>query len=166
MGFKRISSCWVNIWKSVTERLPASLTNFWSVQIVILKVFFLLKYFCFLYQTSEQLTMPITACTFNSKGNIFAYSSSYDWSKVIIELYTSLVLHEWIGNRETELQYLFLSRDTSTSTPNSSPRSFSEIAQMSWNPGKNKYYKGCCRSLTDFCAMSKSCTSPQELGLV
>lgn len=75
--------------------------------------------------------MPITACTFNSKGNIFAYSSSYDWSKVIIELYTSLVLHEWIGNRETEPQYLFLSRDTSTSTPNSSPRSFSEIAQMS-----------------------------------
>ena len=26
--------------------------------------------------------MPITACCFNSRGNIFAYSSSYDWSKV------------------------------------------------------------------------------------
>lgn len=32
-------------------------------------------------KTSEQLNMPITACCFNSKGNIFAYSSGYDWSK-------------------------------------------------------------------------------------
>ncbi|KAJ7374996.1 Poly(A)+ RNA export protein rae1 [Desmophyllum pertusum] len=32
-------------------------------------------------KTSEQLNMSITACCFNSKGNIFAYSSSYDWSK-------------------------------------------------------------------------------------
>ena len=37
---------------------------------------------CFFGQTSEQLKMPITACCFNSRGNIFAYSSSYDWSKV------------------------------------------------------------------------------------
>ena len=36
----------------------------------------------FYFQTSEQLNMPITACCFNSKGNIFAYTSSYDWSKV------------------------------------------------------------------------------------
>jgi len=32
-------------------------------------------------KTSEQLDQPITACTFNATGNIFAYSSSYDWSK-------------------------------------------------------------------------------------
>ena len=31
--------------------------------------------------------MPITACCFNSKGNIFAYTSSYDWSKVSIYLH-------------------------------------------------------------------------------
>lgn len=33
-------------------------------------------------KTSEQLDQPITACCFNSNGNIFAYASSYDWSKV------------------------------------------------------------------------------------
>lgn len=33
-------------------------------------------------KTSEQLDQPITACCFNNNGNIFAYSSSYDWSKV------------------------------------------------------------------------------------
>lgn len=33
-------------------------------------------------KTSEQLDQPITACAFNSNGNIFAYASSYDWSKV------------------------------------------------------------------------------------
>ncbi|KAL4655258.1 mRNA export factor-like isoform X2 [Arapaima gigas] len=32
-------------------------------------------------KTSEQLDQPITACSFNSNGNIFAYASSYDWSK-------------------------------------------------------------------------------------
>ncbi|XP_036426884.1 mRNA export factor isoform X1 [Colossoma macropomum] len=32
-------------------------------------------------KTSEQLDQPITACCFNHNGNIFAYSSSYDWSK-------------------------------------------------------------------------------------
>uniref|UniRef100_G3P664 Rae1 protein homolog n=1 Tax=Gasterosteus aculeatus TaxID=69293 RepID=G3P664_GASAC len=32
-------------------------------------------------KTSEQLDQPITACCFNSNGNIFAYASSYDWSK-------------------------------------------------------------------------------------
>uniref|UniRef100_A0A8B9LHJ2 Rae1 protein homolog n=1 Tax=Astyanax mexicanus TaxID=7994 RepID=A0A8B9LHJ2_ASTMX len=34
-------------------------------------------------KTSEQLDQPITACCFNHNGNIFAYSSSYDWSKVL-----------------------------------------------------------------------------------
>lgn len=33
-------------------------------------------------KTSEQLDQPITACCFNNNGNIFAYASSYDWSKV------------------------------------------------------------------------------------
>lgn len=33
-------------------------------------------------KTSEQLDQPITACCFNNTGNIFAYASSYDWSKV------------------------------------------------------------------------------------
>ncbi|KAG7258828.1 hypothetical protein CRUP_018998 [Coryphaenoides rupestris] len=32
-------------------------------------------------KTSEQLDQAITACCFNSNGNIFAYASSYDWSK-------------------------------------------------------------------------------------
>jgi len=33
-------------------------------------------------KTSEQLDLPITSCTFNAQGNIFAYASGYDWSKV------------------------------------------------------------------------------------
>lgn len=33
-------------------------------------------------KTSEQLDQPIIACCFNHNGNIFAYASSYDWSKV------------------------------------------------------------------------------------
>ncbi|XP_006811104.1 LOW QUALITY PROTEIN: mRNA export factor-like [Saccoglossus kowalevskii] len=32
-------------------------------------------------KTSEQLDQPITCCTFNAQGNIYAYASSYDWSK-------------------------------------------------------------------------------------
>uniref|UniRef100_U3KNE1 mRNA export factor n=1 Tax=Oryctolagus cuniculus TaxID=9986 RepID=U3KNE1_RABIT len=32
-------------------------------------------------KTSEQLDQPIAACGFNHNGNIFAYASSYDWSK-------------------------------------------------------------------------------------
>ncbi|MEJ1279170.1 ribonucleic acid export 1 [Cricetulus griseus] len=32
-------------------------------------------------KTSEQLDQPIAACCFNHNGNIFAYASSYDWSK-------------------------------------------------------------------------------------
>lgn len=35
-------------------------------------------------KTSEQLDQPISACCFNHNGNIFAYASSYDWSKVSI----------------------------------------------------------------------------------
>jgi len=32
-------------------------------------------------KTSEQLDQPVTCCCFNAHGNIFAYASSYDWSK-------------------------------------------------------------------------------------
>ncbi|KAK7503969.1 hypothetical protein BaRGS_00004701 [Batillaria attramentaria] len=32
-------------------------------------------------KTSEQFDQPITTCNFNAQGNIFAYASSYDWSK-------------------------------------------------------------------------------------
>ena len=35
-------------------------------------------------KTSDVLDQPITACSFNHNGNIFAYSSSYDWSKVLL----------------------------------------------------------------------------------
>ena len=33
-------------------------------------------------KTSEQLDQPISCCAFNAQGQIFAYASSYDWSKV------------------------------------------------------------------------------------
>ena len=33
-------------------------------------------------KTSEQFDQPLTACDFNPHGNIFAYATSYDWSKV------------------------------------------------------------------------------------
>ena len=39
--------------------------------------------------------MPITSCAFNSKGNIFAYSSGYDWSKV----------SEWHGSDTAEMRF-------------------------------------------------------------
>lgn len=34
-------------------------------------------------KTSEQFDQPLTACNFNPQGNIFAYATSYDWSKVL-----------------------------------------------------------------------------------
>ena len=36
----------------------------------------------FLPQTSEPMEQPITSCAFNYSGQFFAYSVSYDWSKV------------------------------------------------------------------------------------
>jgi len=33
-------------------------------------------------KSSETLDQPITKCCFNSNGQIFAYSTGYDWSKV------------------------------------------------------------------------------------
>lgn len=42
--------------------------------------------------------MPITACCFNSKGNIFAYTSSYDWSKVGIYL-NAFLRKELVSNK-------------------------------------------------------------------
>lgn len=35
-------------------------------------------------KSSETLDQPITKCCFNSNGQIFAYSTGYDWSKVSI----------------------------------------------------------------------------------
>lgn len=32
-------------------------------------------------KTSEAMDQPISCCAFNGQGNIFAYASSYDWSK-------------------------------------------------------------------------------------
>ncbi|GBM91731.1 mRNA export factor [Araneus ventricosus] len=32
-------------------------------------------------KTSEQMDQPLTRCCFNARGEIFAYSVSYDWSK-------------------------------------------------------------------------------------
>ncbi|CAI9736744.1 mRNA export factor-like [Octopus vulgaris] len=32
-------------------------------------------------KNSEQFDQPLTTCSFNAQGNIFAYASSYDWSK-------------------------------------------------------------------------------------
>jgi len=40
-------------------------------------------------KTSEQLDQPITCCCFNALGNIFAYASSYDWSKASVALLPS-----------------------------------------------------------------------------
>ena len=37
-------------------------------------------------KTSEAMEQPISSCAFNFNGNIFAYSVSYDWSKVSIWL--------------------------------------------------------------------------------
>lgn len=37
-------------------------------------------------KTSESMTQPITKCCFNKDGQIFAYSVSYDWSKVSFAL--------------------------------------------------------------------------------
>lgn len=42
-------------------------------------------------KTSEQLDQPITACCFNHNGNIFAYASSYDWSKVTQLVFNTLL---------------------------------------------------------------------------
>lgn len=46
-------------------------------------------------KTSEQLDQPITACCFNHNGNIFAYASSYDWSKVT-QLFFSILLYSTV----------------------------------------------------------------------
>lgn len=47
-------------------------------------------------KTSEQLDQPITACCFNHNGNIFAYASSYDWSKVGGRKQVFVVLLQWL----------------------------------------------------------------------
>uniref|UniRef100_A0A8C7M6A7 Rae1 protein homolog n=1 Tax=Oncorhynchus kisutch TaxID=8019 RepID=A0A8C7M6A7_ONCKI len=48
-------------------------------------------------KTSEQLDILITTCCFHNNGNIFAYTSSYDWSKE----------HEYY-NSQKNTKYIFL----------------------------------------------------------
>uniref|UniRef100_A0A8K9XS13 Rae1 protein homolog n=1 Tax=Oncorhynchus mykiss TaxID=8022 RepID=A0A8K9XS13_ONCMY len=48
-------------------------------------------------KTSEQLDIPITTCCFHNNGNIFAYASSFDWSKE----------HEYY-NPQKNTKYIFL----------------------------------------------------------
>ena len=45
-------------------------------------------------KTSEPLDQPISSCAFNYNGNIFAYSVSYDWSKVCV-LYSILITADY-----------------------------------------------------------------------
>lgn len=85
-------------------------------------------------KTSEQLDQPITACCFNNNGNIFAYASSYDWSKV-------RGLKWRFGFR---LLFFFLPhhcercvplRATSTTTPRRKTTSFWGTPLRSWSLG-------------------------------
>lgn len=55
-------------------------------------------------KTSEQLDQPITACCFNHNGNIFAYASSYDWSKVGARICIS---QEWLKTVGMHLVLVF-----------------------------------------------------------
>ena len=49
-------------------------------------------------KTSEQMDQPISTCCFDAQGQIFAYASSYDWSKVskILHLLKCEVYSTWI----------------------------------------------------------------------
>ena len=38
-------------------------------------------------KNSETMEQPVTSCCFNNNGNVFAYSVSYDWSKVGLPYY-------------------------------------------------------------------------------
>ena len=49
-------------------------------------------------KTSEPLDQPITCCSFNAQGNIFAYSSSYDWSKVSIFYILFILIIQFLNN--------------------------------------------------------------------
>ena len=44
-------------------------------------------------KTSDPCDQPITSCVFNAQGNIFAYSASYDWSKVCHSCIARTVAH-------------------------------------------------------------------------
>lgn len=100
-------------------------------------------------KTSEQLDQPITACCFNSNGNIFAYASSYDWSKV-----GANYLQIWLACVCISLQYfqavaftscwnphvnIVLSceffRAMSTTTPRKRTTSSWGVLPRSWSPG-------------------------------
>lgn len=43
-------------------------------------------------KSSETLDQPITKCCFNSNGQIFAYSTGYDWSKVCILVMFKIII--------------------------------------------------------------------------
>lgn len=43
-------------------------------------------------KSSETLDQPITKCCFNSNGQIFAYSTGYDWSKVCILVMIKVII--------------------------------------------------------------------------
>ncbi|KAG0417882.1 hypothetical protein HPB47_005286 [Ixodes persulcatus] len=48
-------------------------------------------------KTSEQMEQPVTRCCFNARGEIFAYSVSYDWSKppiLLIETHRKRKVHK------------------------------------------------------------------------
>jgi mRNA export factor len=42
-------------------------------------------------KNSEQMQKQITKCDFHGSGNIFAYATGYDWSKVCFSLQTFIL---------------------------------------------------------------------------
>lgn len=87
-------------------------------------------------KTSEQLDQPITACCFNHNGNIFAYASSYDWSKVgaykrvrsaLVSSLQSPPFHSGLHSAS--------SRATSTTTPRKRTTSSWGMPLRSWSLG-------------------------------
>lgn len=82
-------------------------------------------------KTSEQLDQPITACCFNHNGNIFAYASSYDWSKVC---YIKKPQQRSFSSRVYVSVWFVLSfRATSTTTPRRRTTSSWGTLQRSWS---------------------------------
>ena len=52
-------------------------------------------------KTSEAMDQPISSCAFNFNGNLFAYSVSYDWSKVYTVFFGLLVTSDLCVHRVT-----------------------------------------------------------------
>ncbi|KAL5021519.1 hypothetical protein ScPMuIL_000674 [Solemya velum] len=55
-------------------------------------------------KTSEQFDLPLTSCNFNAQGNIFAYATSYDWSKGHEGFDTNLKPHIFLRSCFDELK--------------------------------------------------------------